>query len=112
MVEYPKSPSQNQEEAQAKHYVTRQAPLERAAENIRAYSALPMSVDNLLDTLEKAIDRAAQMKIAFELLEHDPHQWSKRGCATCRNISRLLEREFGCVYYATHGHRPGVGHDS
>jgi hypothetical protein len=26
----------------------------------------------------------------------DPHQWSDRPCATCRSVSQLTGRPFGC----------------
>ncbi len=33
----------------------------------------------------------------LDALEADPHQWSTRGCQTCRAISALAHRDFGCV---------------
>ncbi len=33
---------------------------------------------------------------AFRLIEEDPHQWSSRPCQTCRAISNLIGRPFGC----------------
>jgi hypothetical protein len=37
---------------------------------------------------------------AFKLLQEDPHQWSSRGCPTCRAVSALIGQDFGCVIYA------------
>lgn len=34
---------------------------------------------------------------AFKLLEEDPHQFSSRGCATCRSVSGIIGRDFGCI---------------
>jgi hypothetical protein len=33
-------------------------------------------------------------------LQADPHQWSNRPCPTCRAISGLVGRKFGCYLYA------------
>ncbi len=33
---------------------------------------------------------------AFKLIEADPHQWSSRPCQTCRAVSLLIGRDFGC----------------
>lgn len=32
----------------------------------------------------------------LDLLYADPHQWSERGCATCRAITQLVGQPFGC----------------
>lgn len=34
---------------------------------------------------------------ALRLIEQDPHQWSMRPCATCRSVSAIVGRPFGCV---------------
>lgn len=31
-----------------------------------------------------------------DLIQADPHQWSKRPCATCAAVSTLLGKPFGC----------------
>ena len=36
----------------------------------------------------------------LDLLQADPHQWSKRPCPTCRPISALIGKPFGCYRYA------------
>lgn len=33
---------------------------------------------------------------AFRAIEADPHQWSTRPCGTCRLVTALLQRPFGC----------------
>lgn len=33
----------------------------------------------------------------LRLIESDPHLWSKRPCQTCRAVSALAGRSFGCV---------------
>ena len=35
-----------------------------------------------------------------DLLYSDPHQWSTRGCPTCRPITELIGQDFGCIRYA------------
>lgn len=34
---------------------------------------------------------------ALDLIQADPHQWSKRPCATCRAVSSIVGRPFGCL---------------
>jgi len=36
---------------------------------------------------------------ALDLIYADPHQWSIRGCATCRAVSALIGKPFGCDRY-------------
>lgn len=33
----------------------------------------------------------------LRLLQKDPHQWSKRPCATCSSVSSIVGYSFGCV---------------
>ena len=37
---------------------------------------------------------------ALRLIQEDPHQWSARPCQTCRSVSTLIKKPFGCVLYA------------
>lgn len=48
------------------------------------------------------IQAAASLMLdaATNLLQTDPHQWSTRPCSTCRTISGLVGRPFGCYLYA------------
>ena len=32
----------------------------------------------------------------FDLIQRDPHQWSKPGCVTCRSVAQLIGRPFVC----------------
>ena len=32
-------------------------------------------------------------------LQADPHQWSSRPCSTCRTISAIVGKPFGCYEY-------------
>lgn len=40
------------------------------------------------------------MDSILSLLQEDPHGWSTRPCSTCRTISGLISRPFGCYKYA------------
>ena len=39
------------------------------------------------------------MDAVLSLLQKDPHQWSARPCGTCRTISGLIGKPFGCYEY-------------
>lgn len=48
---------------------------------------------------QKDLIRAAAEVLAhaaLDLVEADPHQFSNRPCATCRTVSTLTGRPFGC----------------
>lgn len=49
-----------------------------------------------IEDFAKAITDRAITSAAFELLYVDPHQWSTRPCQTCRAITALLGKSFGC----------------
>jgi hypothetical protein len=51
--------------------------------------------------LLKSAARSAQLEVALELTEKDPHQFSSRPCTTCHSISTLIGRPFGCNSYRT-----------
>lgn len=36
----------------------------------------------------------------LSLLQDDPHQWSTRPCPTCRTITGIVRRPFGCSLVA------------
>lgn len=36
------------------------------------------------------------MEASLHLVESDPHIWSTRPCATCKAVSSILGRSFGC----------------
>ena len=49
------------------------------------------------DELEVKLANTVQLaEVIARLFESDPHSYSTRPCETCRNISRLLGRSFGC----------------
>lgn len=35
-------------------------------------------------------------ELIAKLIEADPHQWSSRPCPTCRAVTIILGRPFGC----------------
>lgn len=55
-------------------------------ENPKLNELLSVAADQLFDA-------------ALNLLQADPHQWSTRPCQTCRAISAIAKRPFGCELY-------------
>ena len=51
--------------------------------------------------MEEAIKPAARVLVeaVLNLLQADPHHWSERPCPTCRTVSALVGRPFGCSLY-------------
>lgn len=37
------------------------------------------------------------MQPILQLIEEDPHLWSTRPCSTCKAISSMIGKPFGCV---------------
>jgi len=52
---------------------------------------------------EKIIKSAVNIIVEpiLELIQKDPHQWSKRPCSTCSAISTIIGKPFGCILKAT-----------
>jgi len=48
---------------------------------------------------EAVLDRKLVKRVT-DLIENDPHQWSKRPCATCRAVSAIVGYDFGCLTWA------------
>jgi hypothetical protein len=65
-----------------------EAAAEEAAEKQR--QAISAREDALLRVLAESV---------ASVIERDPHQWSTRPCPSCRVISGLLGRLFGCDKY-------------
>jgi hypothetical protein len=40
------------------------------------------------------------LEAALRLIQDDPHQWSERGCPTCRAVGAIIGKPFGCYAYA------------
>lgn len=40
------------------------------------------------------------MDATLDLIQGDPHQWSTRPCPTCRTVSKMMGKNFGCYRYA------------
>lgn len=51
--------------------------------------------------MKEAIQAAAEVIVdaALRLIQADPHQWSERPCSTCRAVSEIVNKPFGCVLY-------------
>jgi hypothetical protein len=54
-----------------------------------------VNYDDVAAIREDALLRVLAESVA-SVIEKDPHQWSSRPCQTCRIISGLLCRPFGC----------------
>lgn len=68
---------------------------------------LPTIEDHLIELAEWYEDtRVAQehykllIDAITDLLYDDPHHWSTRPCPTCRTISTITKKPFGCYQYA------------
>lgn len=44
-------------------------------------------------------------QVVADLVYVDPHDWSNRPCATCRAVSAIIDRPFGCDRYRQEGRR-------
>lgn len=64
-----------------------------------------LDVDPALTAVANASLRLVLEAVAGAL-EADPHQFSTRPCATCRAVSGMLGRDFGCVARARSRARP------
>ena len=42
----------------------------------------------------------------LRLLQGDPHAWSERPCQTCRSVSSIVGKPFGCSLYAIEKRSP------
>jgi len=36
----------------------------------------------------------------LSLLQNDPHQWGNRPCPTCKSITSIIGKPFGCILKA------------
>lgn len=52
-----------------------------------------------ISTIEEKLEGSILYAI-LDLLQADPHQWSSRPCPTCRAITLLAARPFGCLLHA------------
>lgn len=58
-------------------------------------------VDEELDAVRKRLETLETLmpSAVLDLIQGDPHQWSNRPCPTCRPITTMLGRPFGCYRY-------------
>lgn len=56
----------------------------------------------MCETEKKVIKAAVNIIVesVLNLIQKDPHQWSARPCSTCRAISSIINKPFGCILYA------------
>ena len=64
----------------------------------------PFDDPNTLVSQLQAADTLAYMErvltAVLEAIYVDPHQWSNRSCPTCRTVTAIWGKDFGCVRYA------------
>lgn len=70
---------------------------------------MSVEVERLVYQLQERVEKLEEMAhvddsagtviadACARLWEADPHSFSTRGCSTCRAVSGLLGRDFGCV---------------
>lgn len=86
------APSQLPKEEQL---ATLRASLYRSVADLSAGGSA-LNVVGAIEDFSKAITAQAITSAALELLYADPHQWSTRPCGTCRAITAMLGKKFGC----------------
>ena len=43
--------------------------------------------------------QSLMMDSVLEIVQDDPHQWSTRPCTSCKTITSLIGKPFGCEKY-------------
>lgn len=73
-----------------------------AVEEVAEKRAMEAQLFKANDDLRAAIQTAAHvlMDAVCDLIQSDPHQWSERPCQTCRAVSSIIGKPFGCSLYA------------
>ena len=61
------------------------------------YATGRAEIEKLRQQLAAQMVEIERLQEALRELEIDNHDWQKRPCPTCRNISKVLGRDFGCV---------------
>ena len=56
----------------------------------------PASVNPYSAALCPSCVEVMRLQRALQLIQKDPHQWTARPCPTCRTISRICGKPFGC----------------
>lgn len=54
------------------------------------------AVQQIVDGVLKGLTPSPLLLEALRALEQDPHNWSTRGCSTCRAVTTALGQPFGC----------------
>lgn len=59
------------------------------------------------DDVKISIKAAASilLDVVLRELQEDPHSWSDRPCSTCKTISSIVGKPFGCYLYALRNQR-------
>lgn len=51
----------------------------------------------LRDRIETEMKKVVNLELALDLFSKDAHRFSTRGCHTCKTITELLGKPFGCL---------------
>jgi len=51
-----------------------------------------------MNEVQQAVDLV--IGSVLRLLQDDGHQWSSRSCSTCKTITSIVGKPFGCIEYA------------
>ena len=65
---------------------------------VKEASAPPAEVPAAPPTADEIVGAAMKRLVlaVTDLIQADPHQWSTRPCPTCRAVSAIIGRDFGC----------------
>jgi len=55
----------------------------------------------MTEPIQEVLQAAVDLFVSaiLNIIQRDPHQWSTRPCQSCRTISSLINRPFGCILY-------------
>lgn len=62
----------------------------------------PFAVDVVMQAAARLV-----MSVALDVIQADPHYWSSRPCVSCRTVTALVGRPFGCDLHRRLQEPPG-----
>lgn len=92
-------------EAMAQQIKNENAGIERYQSDPVFHAKVQQTVYAVIQVFEKDVEDTITEAI-LNLIQEDPHQWSTRPCSTCRTISGLIGRNFGCCLYVERKAQP------
>lgn len=58
-----------------------------------------LTLAQVLESKARGRDNGERLETVLTLMQEDPHQYGPRQCQTCRLITGLVGKPFGCVKY-------------